>query len=62
MNLQRILRPFVDVCQWSFKHLIEPMSHWFNWICIVFAFLAILYWLNRQKKYNQKAIAEGTTI
>jgi hypothetical protein len=38
------------------------MSHWFNWICIVFAFVAIIYWLNRQKKYNQKAISEGTTL
>jgi hypothetical protein len=62
MNLQSILQPVVDLFQWSFKYLLEPMSHWFNWICIVFAFVAIIYWLNRQKKYNQKAISEGTTL
>lgn len=62
MNLQSILQPFVDFCQWSFKYILEPMTHWFNWVCIVFAFVAMTYWLNRQKKYNKKAMEEGTTI
>jgi hypothetical protein len=61
MNLQSILQPIVDFCQWSFKLLIK-FSPYFNWVCIVFAVLAIGYWLNRQKKYSQKAMSEGTTL
>jgi len=61
MNLQSILQPVVDFCQWTFKNILMPISPVFNWVCIVFAFLAIIYWLNRQRKYNQKAIKEGTT-
>jgi hypothetical protein len=38
------------------------MSNGFNWICIVFAFVAIIYWLRRQKAYTAKAIKEGTTV
>ncbi len=62
MNLQSILRPLVDGLQWTFKHLLEPMSHYFNWICIVFLFIAIGYWLSRQKKYNQKAAQDGGIV
>ena len=62
MNLQSILQPIVDGFQWMFKHIIDPIATGFNWICIVFAFLAILYWLRRQKAYTAKAIKEGTTV
>jgi hypothetical protein len=62
MNLQSILEPVVNAMQWTFKNLLEPMSHWFNWVCIVFAIVAIGYWLNRQKKYNQKAAREGSVM
>jgi hypothetical protein len=61
MNLQSFVYPFANAAQWTFRNLLEPMSHWFNWICIVFCIGAIWYWLNRQKKYNQKAAAEGKT-
>jgi hypothetical protein len=59
MNLQSILEPFVNALQWTFKNVLQPGSHYFNWMCIVFAFLAIGYWLMRQKKYNEKAAKEG---
>lgn len=59
MNLQSIVYPFADAMQWTFKHLLEPMSHWFNWLCIVFCICGIWYWLNRQKGYNQKAAQDG---
>jgi hypothetical protein len=62
MNLQSILQPIADGFQWTFKHVIDPMSNGFNWICIVFAFVAIIYWLRRQKAYTAKAIKEGTTV
>jgi hypothetical protein len=62
MNLQSILRPIADGFQWTFKHVIEPIGPTMNWICIVFAFLAILYWLRRQKAYTAKATKEGTTV
>jgi hypothetical protein len=60
MNLQSILRPVADAFQWTFKYVLEPVSHSFNWVCIVFLFIALGYWLNRQKKYNQKAAKEGS--
>ncbi|MBL0314490.1 MAG: hypothetical protein IPP69_01485 [Flavobacteriales bacterium] len=62
MNLQSILNPIADFFQWTFHHLLEPMAHWFNWVCIVFAFVAILYWLRRQRNYTRKAMSEGTTV
>ncbi|MFM7233552.1 MAG: DUF6341 family protein [Flavobacteriales bacterium] len=62
MNLQSILRPIADGFQWTFKHIIDPMSNGMNWIFIVFAFVAIIYWLRRQKAYTAKAIKEGTTV
>jgi hypothetical protein len=60
MNLQSILTPIADFFQWTFKHIINPIGPTFNWICIVFAFVAIIYWLRRQKAYNEKATREGT--
>lgn len=62
MNLQSILKPLVDGMQWTFKNILEPVSGYFNWICIVFLFFALGYWLMRQKKYNEKAAKEGTTV
>jgi hypothetical protein len=62
MNLQSILRPVASAFEWTFENVIGPISHSFNWVCIVFCFIAIGYWLNRQKKYNQKAAKEGGII
>lgn len=62
MNLQSILAPIVDALQWSFKHLLEPMSHWFNWVCIVAGLFGIWLWLRMQKKFTAKAEREGTII
>jgi hypothetical protein len=62
MNLQSILKPIVDGFQWTFKHVIEVIATPFNWVCIVFAFVAIIYWLRRQKAYTAKAIKEGTIV
>ena len=60
MNLQSILTPIADAFQWSFKHLLAPIAPAFNWICIVFAIVAIGYWLRRQKHYNQQAAEKGS--
>jgi len=60
MNLQTILEPIANFCQWTFKNIMDPIGPAFNWACIIFAFLAIGYWLRRQGKYNRKAAAEGT--
>jgi uncharacterized membrane protein len=59
MNLQSILVPFGEFCQWTFKHLLFPITNVFNWVCIVFCIVAIGYWLNRQKNYNTKAAKDG---
>ncbi|MBL7942064.1 MAG: hypothetical protein JNM00_04825 [Flavobacteriales bacterium] len=61
MNFQDILYPIADALKWTFENLLEPSSHWFNWVCIVFAFMGIFYWLRRQSAYNKKAAQEGTT-
>ncbi|MDZ4822205.1 MAG: hypothetical protein SH856_01975 [Flavobacteriales bacterium] len=61
MNLQDILEPIVSALQWFFKILLEPTSHWLNWVCIAIAFIGIFYWMRRQGNYNRKALKEGTT-
>ncbi|MCC6600602.1 MAG: hypothetical protein IT223_07985 [Crocinitomicaceae bacterium] len=62
MNLQSILNPIVDALQWSFKHFLEPMSHWFNWVLIVGGLFGLILWLRMQKRFSQKAREEGTMI
>jgi hypothetical protein len=59
MNLQSILEPIANGLQWTFKNVLKPGSDYFNWACIIFAFIALGYWLNRQKNYNKKAAKEG---
>jgi hypothetical protein len=61
MNFQDILYPIADALEWTFKHVLEPTSHWFNWICVAIAFVGIFYWLRRQGAYNKKAAEQGTT-
>jgi hypothetical protein len=46
----------------SINDFISELSTPFNWICIVFAFVAIIYWLRRQKAYTAKAIKDGTIV
>lgn len=62
MNLQSILNPIVEALQWSFKYILEPMTHWFNWVCIAGGFIGVYIWLRMQKKFSEKAQREGTTI
>jgi len=59
MNLQSIVEPIANFCQWTFKNVMDPIAPAFNWICIVFSVVAITYWLRRQGKYNRKAATEG---
>ncbi|MEN9347197.1 MAG: hypothetical protein RLZZ77_708 [Bacteroidota bacterium] len=60
MNLQSILYPLADGLAWSLKHILEPMSHWFNWVCIAGGFFGIWLWIRMQKAYTAKAEKEGT--
>lgn len=62
MNLQSILNPIVDALQWTFKHILEPMTHWFNIVCIIGGFVGLFIWLRMQKRFNAKAQKEGTLI
>jgi hypothetical protein len=62
MNLQSILNPIADALQWSFKHILEPMTHWFNIVCILGGFVGLFIWLRMQKRFNEKAKKEGTLI
>ncbi|MEZ4798749.1 MAG: hypothetical protein R2809_03005 [Flavobacteriales bacterium] len=62
MNLQSILNPIVDALQWSFRYILEPMTGWFNWLCIFGGFVGIYIWLRMQKKFSAKAQQEGTIM
>lgn len=62
MNLQDILDPFVSFCQWTFKYILEPMTHWFNIVCIIGGFAGLFLWLRMQKKFTQKAQKEGGIV
>jgi hypothetical protein len=62
MNLQSILNPIVEALQWTFKHILEPMTHWFNIVCILGGFVGLFIWLRMQKRFNAKAQKEGTLI
>jgi hypothetical protein len=62
MNLQSILYPLADGLEWTLQNILEPMSHWFNWICIVGGLFGIALWLRMQKAFTAKAEKEGTII
>lgn len=62
MNLQSILNPIVEALQWSFRYILEPMTNWFNWLCILGGFIGIYIWLRMQKKFTAKAQQEGTIV
>jgi hypothetical protein len=62
MNLQDILNPFVDFCQWTFKNLFEPMTHWFNVVCVIGGFVGMFIWLRMQKNFTAKAKKEGGIV
>lgn len=62
MNLQSILNPIAEALQWSFKYILEPMTHWFNWVCILGGIFGIALWLRMQKRFTAKAQKEGTLI
>lgn len=38
----------------------EIVGNIFNYSCIVLGFVGLFYWLNLQKKFNQKAKDNGT--
>ncbi len=60
MNLQSILYPIADGLTWSLQNILEPMSHWFNWVCIAGGFFGIYLWISMQKAFTGKAEKEGT--
>ena len=48
-----------DLFQWTFR-LMEGPNRNVNILFIVIAFIGMIYWLSRQRQYNQKAEQEGT--
>lgn len=60
MNLQDILDPIVVFLKWIFINIFEVLGNIPNYLFIVVGFIGLFYWLNIQKKYNQKAEREGT--
>ncbi|MDZ4750502.1 MAG: hypothetical protein SGI87_02720 [Flavobacteriales bacterium] len=59
MNLQDFLYPIADGLLWFFRNILEPSSHWFNWVCIAGGLFGLFLWLRMQKNFNKKAKNEG---
>ncbi|MEY3398519.1 MAG: hypothetical protein RL220_1113 [Bacteroidota bacterium] len=59
MNLQDILYPIADGLLWLFNNILEPSTHWFNWVCIALGFGGMFLWLKMQRDYNRKAQKDG---
>jgi uncharacterized membrane protein YuzA (DUF378 family) len=50
------------VCLWLNEVVMEPLGAMLfnpNSVFIIVGFVGLFYWLNLQKKYNQKADKEG---
>lgn len=62
MNLQSILYPIADFFEWTFEHILVPISNGFNWLCIVGGFVGIWIWLRMQARFTEKARREGGII
>lgn len=51
-----------DIFQWTFQ-LFEIIGHSFNYAVIaIFGFGGLFYWLNMQKKFNDKAKNDPNAI
>ena len=48
-----------DFLTWTFG-IFEIIGNTFNYSLIVLGFIGLFYWLNLQKKFNDKAKNEGT--
>ncbi|TNF47916.1 MAG: hypothetical protein EP305_06660 [Bacteroidetes bacterium] len=48
-----------DLLTWTFG-IFEMIGNTFNYSLIVLGFIGLFYWLNLQKKFNDKAKNEGT--
>ena len=62
MNLQSILNPIADGCQWFFRNVMEPLGNNFSIVCIVGAFFGIFLWIRMQKRFTAEAKKNGTLI
>jgi len=62
MNLQSIIVPIGDMCQWFFKNILVNLLTPMNTICILGGFFGIWLWLRMQKSFTEKAKREGTTV
>lgn len=59
MDLKEFLDPIVALFVWIFQHILEPLGNIPNFIFLLVGFAGMFYWLNVQKKYNEKAEREG---
>lgn len=59
MKLTDLFYGIGDLLQWTFG-IFEVIGNSFNYALIVLGFIGLFYWLNMQKKFNEKAKKEGT--
>jgi hypothetical protein len=62
MNLQSIVVPIGEACQWFFKNILINLLTPMNTICIIGGFFGIWLWLRMQKNFSDKAKKEGSII
>lgn len=61
MNVNQIIAPIGDFLEWTFG-VFEIIGNSFNNLVIIFGFVALIFWLIKQKKYNAQAEENATQI
>lgn len=59
MGSSSVFYAIADLLTWTFG-IFEMIGNTFNYSLIVLGFIGLFYWLNLQKKFNDKAKKEGT--
>lgn len=54
MSSTKVIYAISDLIRWTFG-LYENVGNIFNYAVIVLGFVGLFYWLNCQKKFNEKA-------
>lgn len=56
MSSKEIFIGLGDFILWTTELLFENVGNLFNTACIVLGFVGLFYWLNTQRKFNEKAL------
>jgi hypothetical protein len=63
MTFNGFFRGLGDIFQWTFQFLqADAIGNIFNYSLIVLGFVGLFYWLNLQKKFNEKAKNDSSSL